>query len=68
MKASFVDGMASVFMVMPVTAVEQVKPAKLTIKKPQDIGRYWASVGRQMSVAAVRAGDDIKSKERVAHE
>ncbi len=62
MLTSFINGIASLFVVMPVTAVEPIEAAVLTMPPRQGTGRYWLQVGQHMHSSAQKMGQELQSQ------
>lgn len=45
---SFINGVASVFMVMPVANIQPIKAATVTMPSRQGTARYWLHVGQHL--------------------
>jgi hypothetical protein len=58
---SFINGVASVFMVMPVANVQPIKAATVAMPPRQGTARYWLHVGQHLHTATQTLGQDLQA-------
>jgi hypothetical protein len=58
---SFINGVASVFMVMPVAKVQPIKAATVAMPPRQGTARYWLHVGQHLHTATQKQGQHLQA-------
>lgn len=58
---SFINGVASVFMVVPVANIQPIKAATVAMPPRQGTARYWLHVGQHLHTATQKQGQNLQA-------